>query len=234
MEKYYKNSMKKHILLLIAVCFCCGTVKAQQQELFDEYLREAGDRAEMFIGKIERGYPTTIYVNHPYWLFEDFLTGNVTYNGKLYRNMLMRFDAYQQQLVVKTPVKQSNVCVTMHLVERFTMEGTEYARRNGEFMAILVNTPRMELVEQVNVSLKEEIMETQKVRNEFKRKVKYYVLRDGRMYEVDKMKSVVKLFPEWKKELKHFAKMYNLNFKEHRQSSLMSMVKYADELLAQP
>ena len=33
-------------------------MKAQlQQKLFDEFRREAGDHAEMFLGKIEQGYP---------------------------------------------------------------------------------------------------------------------------------------------------------------------------------
>jgi hypothetical protein len=52
------------------------------------------------------------------------------------------------------------------------------------------------------------------------------------MYEVNGMRSVLKLYPELEKELKRFVKMNHLNFKENRQYSLISMVKYADELLA--
>lgn len=235
MSSYFNDKMKKRVFLLMAVCLLCGAMKAQQQQrLFDEYLEEAGDQAEMFVGRIEPGYPSTIYSNHPYWGFDDFLQGDVMYKGLLYRNVPLRYDAYLQQLVVKTPVKQSNVCVPMHLVEKFTMEGTEYARRNGEFMAILFSAPRLELVEQVQVTLKEELIGTEKVLQEFRHKVKYYVLQDGQMREVDKMKSVIRLFPEFKKELKLFAKMNHLNFKEHRQSSLISLIRYADELLAQP
>jgi hypothetical protein len=52
------------------------------------------------------------------------------------------------------------------------------------------------------------------------------------MYEVTNMRSVLKLYPGLEKELKRFSKMNSLNFKENRQSSLVSLVKYADELLS--
>jgi hypothetical protein len=209
-------------------------LKAQHQPLFDEYVREAGDQAELFTGKIESGYPSMIYTNHPYWLNQEFCTGEVLYKGLLYKQVSLRYDAYLQQLVVNTPVKRSHVYVPMDRVERFKLEGTEYARRNGEFMAILYSSPRMELVEQVQVSLKEELVDNERVKREFRREVKYYLLRAGQTHEVSKLKSVMKLFPGRGKALKSFAKMHQLDFGVFRQSSLITLVKYADELLEQP
>ena len=223
----------KRIVLLAVGCLLCGEARSQHQQLFDAYLREAGDQAEMFVGKAEAGYPPTIYFSHPYWLFNEFFPGDVKYNGVTYRNVPLRFDAYLQQLVVNTPVKRSNVCVPMHLVEGFTLGGTEYARRNGEFMAILFDSPRMELAERVHIVRTEEHQEKGKVMYDFKREVKYFVLRGGRTYEVDKLKTVLKLYPGIKGELRRFAKQHSLNFKEHRQSSLIQIVRHADRLLTQ-
>ena len=230
------NSEKnmKRIFILAIGCLLCGSLKAQHQQLFDEYCREAGDQAELFVGKVETGYPSMIYTNHPYWSSQDYCTGEVVYQGMLYKNVSLRYDAYLKQLVVNTPIKRSNVYVPMDRVERFKLEGTEYARRNGEFVAILFSSPRMELVEQVNIILKEEFMENSKVMYDFQRDVKYYVLRGGQMHEVDKLKTVLKLFPGREKMLKRFAKEQALDFKMHRQFSLISMIRYADELLAQP
>ena len=149
----------KFFLIFAIGCLLCGSVKAQHQPLFDEYVREAGDQAELFTGKIESGYPSMIYTNHPYWLNQEFCIGEVLYKGLLYKQVSLRYDAYLQQLVVNTPVKRSHVYVPMDRVERFKLEGTEYARRNGEFMALLYSSPRMELVEQVQVSLKEELVD---------------------------------------------------------------------------
>ena len=226
--------MMKKTLLLIVGCLMCGKMHAQHQQLFDEYRRKAGDQAEMFVGKVEPGYPPTIYLVHPYWLFDEFFPGDVVYNGLLYKGVPVRYDAYLKRLVVNTPVKRSNVYVPMHLVEKFTLGGTEFSRRNGEIMAILFSSPRMELVEQVNIVLKEEFYENSKVMYDFNRDVKYYVLRGGKTYEVDKLNTVLKLFPGRKKALKRYAKEKSLNFKLHRQSALITIMKYADELLAQP
>lgn len=225
--------MKRMFLLAIGCLMCIG-LKAQHQQLFDEYRLEAGDQAEMFVGKAEPGYPSTIYMNHPYWLFDEFSPGNVVYNGLSYKNVSLRFDAYLQQLVVNTPVKRSNVYVPMNLVEKFTLGDTEYARRNGEFMAILYSTPRMELVEQVQVTMKERLVDNAKVKREFKREVKYYLLRGGMTHEVSTLKSLIKLYPGRKKALKSYAKAQNLDYQTHRQSALIMTVKYIDELLQQP
>ena len=221
----------KHVFLFVLGCMMCGSAKAQHQQVFDEYLREAGDQAEMFVGKVETGYPSTIYVNHPFWASDDFVSGDVWYKEKLYRNVELRYDAYLKQLVVRTPVKRLNVIVQMDQVGNFTIGDAEYSRRNDEFMCILYSSSRLELVERMNVT---RFMDDDKVQYEFRRTVKYYVLRDGQMHEVNKMKSVVKLYPELKKDLTDFAKTQGLDFKKNPKSSLVNLVEYADRLLAQP
>ena len=162
---------------------------------------------------------------------DEFVPGDIVFNGRLYRSVPLRFDAFLQQLVVNTPVKRSNIMVPMERVEKFVVDGIEYSRRNDEFVAILYSSPRMELVEQVHVTVKEGLIDNARVQYEFKRNVKYYLLRGGQMLEVGNLKSVMKLFPGLKKELKSFAKMHYLDFKVHRQSSLISTIKYADGLL---
>lgn len=226
--------MMKRTLILIAGCLMCGKMSAQHQGLFDEYRRKAGDQAEMFVGKVEPGYPPTLYSSHPYWLFDEFFPGDVVYNGLLYKGVPVRYDAYLKRLVVNTPVKRTPVYVPMDKVEKFTLGGTEYSWRYGEIVAVLFSSMRMELVEQVNVTLKENLMPKGQVMYDFNRDVRYYVLRGGEYYEVDKLKSVVKLFPGREKMLKRYAKENALDFKLHRQSALITIMKYADELLAQP
>jgi hypothetical protein len=98
-------------------------------------------------------------------------------------------------------------------------------------MAVHYDGSHMELLEQMRVKMKEN-MNHENLQYEFKRNVIYYLLNDGRMYEVTNMRSVLKLYPGLEKELKRFSRMNNLNFKENRQSSLVSLVKYADELLS--
>lgn len=222
----------KRIILFIMGCFLCGAMKAQHQELFDEFRQDAGDQAEMFVGKIEPGYPSTVYINDPYWLDNNFTLGDVVFNGLTYKDVSLRYDAYLKQLVVNTPIKNSNVYIPMNSVEKFSLGNAEFERRNGEIMLILFKGSQMELVEWVQIELKEKFVDNVKVRYEFKRDEKYFVLRSGQMFEVNNRNSVLKLFPAFKKELRSFAKMHNLDFKEHRRSSLASMIMYVDELLS--
>lgn len=224
----------KRIFLLAIGCLICGVMKAQHQQIFDEFRQEVGDQAEMFAGKVESGYPSTVYINHPYWLTDNFSQGDVVFRGLTYRDVSVRYDAYLKQLVVNTPVKRQNVSVPMGLVEKFTLGGIRYERRKGEFMAILYSSPRIELVQQMNVMMREKLVDNVKVQYEFKPTMKYCLYRDGQVYEVTNLKSVSKLYPHLKKELKQFAKKYHLDFKENRQLSLGTLVKYADEWVGQP
>ena len=226
-----KVIIMKHVFLWIMGCLFCSVVNAQEQRLFDEYLRKVGDKAEMFVGKMEPGYASTVYINHPYWSSEEFLVGEVNYQGLLYRNVLLRYDALLKQLVVKTPEKQSNVYIPMHAVEGFSIGGIVYAKHGEEFMAVLYDGSLIGLLEQIHVKMKENTNHAM-LQYEFQRSVNYYIWSDGKMYEVNGMRSVLKLYPELEKELKRFAKMNHLNFKENRQYSLTSMVKYTDKLLA--
>ena len=226
--------MMKRIFLLAIGCLICGVMKAQHQQIFDDFRQEVGDQAEMFAGKVEPGYPSTVYINHPYWLTDNFSQGDVVFRGLTYRDVSVRYDAYLKQLVVNTPVKRQNVSVPMDLVEKFTLGGIRYERRKGEFMAILYSSPRIELVQQMNVMMREKLVDNVKVQYEFKPTMKYCLYRDGQVYEVTNLKSVSKLYPHLKKELKQFAKKYHLDFKENRQLSLGTLVKYADEWVGQP
>lgn len=220
-------------LLLMLGCLLCGEVKGQTHRLFDEYLQEVGDQAELFVGKTEYGYPPTIYMDFPYWGTDDFRQGTVVFNGLTYRNVWIRFDAYLQQLVVRTPVKGAFVCVPMQRVDKFTLDGMEFVRRNGGFVALLFSGARMELVEQMLLYRKERVTDVGRAQYGFMRETLFHVLTDEGMYEVNKLKSVLKLYPGMKKELRAFAKTNRLDFKEHRRASLIAMIKYAEGLLAE-
>ena len=224
----------KRILLFALGCMMYGMMNAQHQQIFDKYCREAGDHAEIFIGKVEPSYTSALYTNHPYWLFDSFVPGDVVYKGMLYRNIQMRYDAYLKLLVVNTPVKHSNVYVAMDLVDKFSLSGVEFERRDKEFVAILYKSSRMELIEQMNVALREEVIGLDKSKYKFLYKLNYYVLRDGLVYEVSNLKSILKLYPDKKKELKNYAKAHSLDFKAHRRNSLILVMKYVDELMMKP
>lgn len=224
----------KQVLLFVVGCMMCASVKAQHQQVLDEYLREAGDFSELFVGKLEVGYSPAVYLNFPYLPSDDFVKGDVMYNGLWYRNVSLRYDAFQEQLVVNTPESKLNVCVPMRAVGQFKLDGVDYERRDGEFVAILFRSPRVELIEQVSLSVREEFIGTLSFKYKFDLSVKYFVWSEGRRYEVSKLRSIQKLYPSIKKELKSFSKQNRLDFKKHCKSSLASLLKYADKLLTTP
>ncbi len=223
----------KQVLLFVVGCMMCASVKAQHQQVLDEYLREAGDFSELFVGKLEVGYSPAVFRDFPYLISDEFVKGDVMYNGLWYRNVLMRYDAYLKQLVVNTPERQMNVSVPMHAVDKFILKGTSYERRDDAIVAVLFSSPHMELIEQVDFFMYEDIMSKVSFRYSFFRSVKYFVLREGEKHEVGKLRSVLKLYPSIKKELKRFAKINRLDFSEGRKYSLVSLIKYTDELLTQ-
>lgn len=215
--------------VLCCICFCQATV-AQYQKTFDVYRQEAGEYASLFRGKLERGYPSFEYANHPYWSDDSFSHGDVLYNGLLYTNLSIRFDTFLNQLIVRTPNRNVPVWVDMSAVAYFTLEQLRFVRQGETFVALHYDSPRVKLVQRAECTFGIPITKNGVSYKNFKRTSRYWLQRGDESYEVKSLSSVLKHFPSEKKLLKQFAKEQHLNFKEDRAAALTALIGYADRI----
>ena len=67
--------MRFFIVLLFGLSWLGVSVNAQEYHIFKEFRDEAGDHSQLYVGKVESGYPSTKYSNHPYWTGDEFVSG---------------------------------------------------------------------------------------------------------------------------------------------------------------
>lgn len=220
----------KRIFFLFAACWFFGMGSAQKQKAFDDYRKVAGDRTLLYTGKIENGYSPQQYMNHPYWDTEEFQEGEICLDGHLYTGLQLRYDTYSRRLTVYTPEKRIAVQVDMRKVDYFTKRGTKFILLNGEFVALLYDSQRIRLLQQVVCSSGALVTKEWNSYKSFRRTVRYILQKEGVDYVVTSRSSLIKLFPAQKKLLKQFARDQQLDFSEHRAEALVALVAYAGRL----
>lgn len=219
---------------------CCGallsSVYAQEetdarQRVFDAFRKEAGDCALLYNGKIADEYIAQHYDNHPYWESAEFHPGAIFFNGHLYKDQQLRYDAYTHELTVITPESNVAIYVDMDKVDYFVRRGVKFVRRDNKFVALLHESPQLVLQQQVVCSPAPAVVKDYVSYKRFERSVRYFLcLTNGETYQVSNRSSVLKLFPEYKKELKKYASDHRLNFRHARAEALTMLIAEADRL----
>ena len=105
--------VKRLILITLALLSLAGTAAAQSED-------PEGVFAGIFRGKLPGVYPYK-YNGTYYWDRREFQLGDVMYNGRLYKDIYMNVDAYQDELEVRPLSNASAMVVFRDQVAWFTM-----------------------------------------------------------------------------------------------------------------
>lgn len=235
--------MRKITILCLLFFLFIGKIYAQQdlvqpvsEAIIQDYLSKAKEYSVIYSGKLQYPYDPNI-VNHPYLTTSEYSEGSLSYNNIVYTKVLMRLDLYKDELIVLTPDKLYNVFLEN---EKF-----EYARFNdylvipsvqnrwkdapsGKYI-LLLHDGKYSVIKKYLLDLQTRVQSTH-VEREFTIKERYYICKDGRCYSVKSKGSVLKLFPDKKRELNSYAKMHKLNFGKNTESAIVEMVKHYETL----
>lgn len=191
---------------------------------------------------VEFEAPFNIYNNkHQFFKEADFSIGDVVYNGQPYFDVLMKYDTWQDDLIVKLPTD-----VSFHLlrlipekVERFNIYGADFintARNDANFKIKNLGIIQVlfEGVE-IGVGRKHRKIKEEKLNKEFytlfEDKSRYYMFYKGKTYQVNSKKDIIAIIPEFKKEVKATYKEGRALKKSDYDSFLVFMTMKIDEFL---
>jgi len=103
--------MRFQRIFLAAAAFLTATLLLRAQnpdQALSEYQQDAGGLSTLYRGKLQK--PLTFRYNGTFYLdSRTFRSGDLLYNGKYYRDILMNVDAYTQDLVVRPQANSSGV-----------------------------------------------------------------------------------------------------------------------------
>lgn len=116
---------KKSYALLAALLCVCASVQAQTGDGTARFQETAGGRSAIFRGRQAVTYPF-VFKGTYYLEDENFVKGDILYDGRLYHDILLNFDAYGKQIDVKSSTQTPPIMLNRGLVKWFRMNGSTF------------------------------------------------------------------------------------------------------------
>jgi len=232
-------------LFFIAIIFLCsGLLWAQKQStaiipsdvVIMNYLNGAKAYASLYTGKAEAPYNVP-YTNHPYFETADYIQGTLCYNHVVYKDVLMRWDLFRDEITVKHPDHLNSILLNNEKFNYAILNGSVIIksaadRKTKERFVVLLHNGAFPVVKIHNIGILEE-QSGRVVRRYFSIQPLYAIHSDGMLYAVKNKNAILKLFPDRKKELNEYARLHKLNFSKQTGQSIIALVDYYENIMSQ-
>lgn len=188
-------------------------LKAQNGEeaLYGEYAESAGSKAVLYRGKLPDKY-LYAFNGTPFWESRTYLRGEVKYNGKLYRDVLLNIDACRMELLCRYSNDVSPVILNRQDVQYARLGGSLFINLNNlgygsapEGYFELIKDGEAPVLKQVKKIYRSDSRihngedigyydsnYRDNVTNYFRREEKFYTIKDGEIKRISK-RSAAKL-----------------------------------------
>ena len=121
--------MKKPLFILSSVfallAFCLPATAQDGSVELQAFQQAASYRSILFRGMQASRY-TFLANGHPYWIQPEFMRGDITFEGNLYRDVPINIDAHTQRALVQLSHSAYAVALSPALTSSFTMGGRRF------------------------------------------------------------------------------------------------------------
>ncbi|MDF9828684.1 hypothetical protein [Parabacteroides sp. PF5-6] len=235
----------KAIIVVVAALSLGMQLKAQEategvnivpDKVIVEYLNSAKNQAVVFNGKEQTPYDQ-VFTNHPYLLTPDYVQGKLLHNDIFYTEIPLRLDLYRDEIITTMPNTPYNIVLEKEKVTEALISGYHIIRHDekrwpnipkGNYL-VLLSDGAYPIVKKYQVTLDQKIVD-QNVDYTFQIRERFYVYKDKVCHPVSNKGSILKLFPDKKKELSAYMKQQKLNFRKQREQSIVAIVEYYEHL----
>lgn len=199
---------------------------ATTQDLIEEYQKTAGDHAALYYAPIEPFFMQARWINDPYWETDQCTSGEVLYDGVLYRDVMMRFNVATQSLIVATPVSKILVAPNMEKIEYFTLFGHRFEKFDGKFRELMSGDKNLKLWHEKTKVRGRDVEKNRRIYLNFDETDKYFIVDGGRTFQVKKAKDIAKNYPEYKKQIKKYIRTSELDYAESKVYAIVKTFEY--------
>ncbi len=207
---------------LIAQTIAPETLVQESLEYAIEVLPE--DQKAIFNGG--EYVPSSIVAGgHPYFPEDTFQPATITFDGILYKDIDLLYDA-SRDLVVIEDNSRNHICPPQQKITTFTLADHHFrfiARLEGltsGFYDVLVDD---------TISLYARRSKTIKG-FQWKKTTRYYVVQDGHAKRIERRKDLFKIDPSKEKSVRNYIRQNRLSFRSNREASFISVIRYYSSL----
>lgn len=200
--------------------------------MLSAYLGAAGDHAALYKGSIEPQFPQSVWTSHPYWYDAEFRQGSICYDGVVYPSVQLRYNVFDNALAVIAPFSRINIMAEYDHVQYFVLDGFRYIPMDGRFARVVFDGKQVRLLHLREKKRGGDEIIDRRAYHTFDTIDTYFLcLPNGSCHMVSDLKSITTKIPDYKQELKSFARSKKLRFnKAVREESLVQCAKYLEQL----
>jgi hypothetical protein len=201
------------------------------------YKNQAADQSVLLNGNI---YPEYVYPFRdasPFFMSEDFSSGSVVYDGMQFDSTALMYDDMRQFLITKNHVLR--IQLVNERVSRFSIFGHNFIRlvadnsnkglsKTGYYE--LLYTGYTPILKQTTKKLREVISSEDGVVRYIDQSDLFYVRIKNAYLEVRSYATLLDILDDHRKEIQRYTKKNKLNFHRNRESALVRIVSYYDQI----
>ncbi len=182
-----------------------------------------------------------IYVSrntHPFYNDRFAIKGALRFRDQTFYGVDMMYHTHEDYLVIVHPtmreLQSQPICLEKASIDWFEIEGSYFRNyfnqdeRNG-FYEILVENDELSFVSK-RVKTKEANTSTMTV--EFSIHDRYYLFFEGGTFEVKRKGNFIKVFPQYKKEIKTYVQINRLVVKTKNEADMVELATYCGQLIS--
>ncbi len=180
----------------------------------------------------------------PYFLDNITLPGSLTYNGKLYENLILSYNIVIDELILWTKSDNGNmlqVVLNKYYIEKFTLS---HSGKSYNFRLITETKPIYDHLKEgfYEVIYEDELSmyvrhktklynNNSNLDNSYKYEKQVYLVLDGKVYVINKRRNYLNAFRDHKKLLHKYMRQEKINFGKSESKYLNALCKYNKSLL---
>ena len=230
-------------ILCLIIVFNLNAQKYDAEAIIDDklnaYVNTVNEYSIIFSGKEESGYARYI-LNHPYLDTKEFRKGMMSFDGRVYPNLMLRLNLDREELIVLTPEKNFPVVIQRNMLDYAMIDSMlifyndlETAKQNklpqGYYVRIYNGEHQVWKREFFTLKYYHNVR-TEMADYVFEKKIWFYIFKDGVYHPVKSKGSVLNFFAAKKKELKNFIKQKDYIFRSNPESAIVAIADYYDKL----
>ncbi len=204
------------------------------------YLRAVKGESSLYTGSDYAEY-AAVGDEDPFYLSNDWLMGDIHYNGFLYRDVPLQYDISTQRILTEHLTSAKKIQLVDEKVSFFDIQGHHFVRVDqtkvksfGEdpgFYDLLVDG-KTKLYARRQKNIQRNVV-AGKLEATFEEVTKFYIEHNNKFYPVKSKGSALSVLPDKKSELQKALKHDGVKFSKNRESALTQTVKIYNYLSGQ-
>ncbi len=230
------------LLLILSHCALQGQTLQQDSIIAESALRSTIKLYDLAMGENSHLYNGREFINpferkeangHIYYITDEWQDGFIYYAGQLYEHVSLRFDVFQNKVIVEHPRSHREIELDSKKISSFGLNGLKFVRLISPTEGFYAEIYKGEVKVYIwHYKTLKENTEGKTMVREFPAKEKVYILKDETYHLVSTQSAILSVFKERKSELKKLIKEERLSFKANKEYTLSRMARYYDQLNA--